>query len=57
MLLSEMIQEKNKLEKMIFDIKNYEQQDRINKINEKLQKVENIRGEMEEDDFMTKNFR
>ena len=26
-------------------------------INEKLQKVENIRGEMEEDDFMTKTTR
>ena len=35
MLLSEMIQEKNKLEKMIFDIKNFEQQDRMNKIGEK----------------------
>ena len=51
MLLSEMIQEKNKLNKMIFDIKNYEQQDRINRINQKLHQVEEIRGEMEEDDL------
>ena len=54
MLLSEMIQEKNKLEKMIFDIKNFEQQDRMNKIGEKLNEVEKIRSEMEEDDFMSK---
>ena len=44
---------KNKLEKMMFDIKNFEQQDRLNRIGEKLTKVENIRSEMEEDDFMT----
>ena len=42
MLLSEMIQEKNKLEKMLFDIKNLEQQDRLNRIGEKLNEVENI---------------
>ena len=42
MLLSEMIQEKNiKLEKMLFDIKNLEQQDRLNRIGEKLNEVEN----------------
>lgn len=54
MLLSEMIQEKNKLEKMLFDIKNYEQQDRLNRIGEKLNEVESIRSEMEEDDFRTR---
>ena len=54
MLLSEMVAEKNKLEKKIFAIKNLEQQDRLNKINNKLTQVEHIRNEMEEDDFVTK---
>ena len=52
-LLSQMIEDKNKLEKLVFDIKNHEQQDRMNKIQSKLGQVEAIRGEMEEDDFMT----
>lgn len=54
MLLSEMVQERNKLEQMMFDIKNYEQQDRITNINKKLAKVEKIRSELDEDDFRTK---
>ena len=54
MLLSEMIKDKNNLEKHIFDIKNYEQADRIDRIGDKLKEVEDIRKEMEEDDFITK---
>jgi hypothetical protein len=52
-LISQMIEDKNNLEKMVFDIKNYEQQDRMNKIQSKLGEIESIRGEIEEDDFMT----
>ena len=54
MLLSEMIQERNKLEHMMFEIKNYEQQDRMDRIGEKLTQIENIRSEMDEDDFRTR---
>ena len=54
MLLSEMIQEKNNLNNIISDIKNLEQKDRLNKITDKITKVEDLRNEMEEDDFETK---
>ena len=54
MLLSELVQERNKLEKMMFDIKNYEQQDRINRIGNKLNEVEELREEMDEDNFKIK---
>ena len=39
----------------MFEIKNFEQQDRMNRIGEKLSHIEDLREEMEEDDFKTKN--
>lgn len=53
LLLSEKIKQDNNLDKDIFKIKNIEQQSRITNILKKLDKIENLRNEMNEDDFKT----
>ena len=53
MLLSQEIANKNKLDKDIFAVKNYEQEDRIRKIQDKLEEIEKLKcelGELEEND-------
>ena len=54
-LLSDKINQSHKLNRDIFQIKKMDQQSRIQNIVNKLQEIENIKKELNEDDFKTKN--
>ena len=54
LLMSDKINEENNLDKDIFKIKNSDQQSRVSNILKKLEEIEKIRSEMNEDDFKTK---
>ena len=53
-LLSDKINNDNKLNQDIYKIKNIGQQERIVNISKKLEEIEKIKSEMNEDDFKTK---
>ena len=56
-LLSDKINNDNKLNQDIYKIKNIGQQERIVNISKKLEEIERIKSEMNEDDFKTKKMK